>query len=190
MKISYLLIFFILGIQCLNLTAQNYEVNQITVGKEPISIINNGNSGVYIFCGGWDANYNKKYEPDQGDEYPTLWKISKSTDSATTNGHTYISEKVFTFDFDYFILPFRPAIVDNNGDKTMFLTNAGRLLEYSFNQNKIVEDTVSSLTPQAISFWNNRLFLSMRTYTGQDYALVFDPLQKNVTDTIKSYTIE
>lgn len=164
-----------------NIQAQLMSLkSDVKVGRMPVNIsFDQKNLSYIIFCGGYDANYNGV--KDDGDENPSLWKISLS-EVKSVNSFLY-AEKLQDFEFNYIIVPLRPLLVQGTSTKPSkyYLNYFGRVRSINLDDGSILDDTVANMNVNSISYANDSLLVfSMRYYSGVDTLLLFNTNTKKV----------
>ncbi len=166
------------------LSSSYHLYKEYEVGKYPIAIIYDEQSGYHIYCDRYDSNFNGIYEPELGETKSSWWLVSEPRGE-------YPAQLIKEFDWEFTTgfstgNALRPAIKDG----IIYFNTTTGVYPYRLSNAELIEDEIVPIGCNAVSIFENKMYLSVRhipvgEYVADtNYVIVYDMLNKNVTDTL------
>ncbi len=160
--------------------------SKIVVGKQPAMILPTETLfHLHVFCMGYDANFDGVYDTEAGDEKPSWWltnyNFPTKIEQPLFSGE---AQKLRDFDFSIGTFSVRPAAAE---DRIFFHQN-GRIISYKLEDGTVLNNNVvEGVSPAAMSYFEQKLFLSIRRQDENDIAAVYDLNAGEFIDTINAF---
>ena len=165
------------------LVAQPPFEEDIVVGKQPAMILEDASSGKFhIFCLGYDKNFDGNFDIEEGDVKPSWWSYNIIV-PLKSEIPMLLADKVRDFDYSVGNYIARPA----HNKKQIFFQQNGSIIAYDLADGSLIDTVAENIDPIAMSFFNEKLFISIRNQVEKDVVLVFDIKSKSYLDTIPAY---
>ncbi len=172
------LVFFLVNLFLINFahSAINYQpIASIEVGKSPVKIFKIDDSNdFFVVCLGQDADFDSEF--DQGEEFPSIWKVTFNPST-----QMYLTEKKIGLD-KFFKYPVRPAIDKSN--KIIYLPLTGVVQSYSLEDFQQIDSQVSNIDASGLDYVAGHLLISTNDSQGNGKLVVLNLASGQVLQTI------
>ncbi len=161
------------------------NINNYTVGTQPMYISIDDYGQIHVLCLGLDLNYNGAF--DDGDEAPSWW-VSDGLKFPLSNGAAFISgfQKVKDFAFVSLGFPVR-ACFDYDND-LMFVNENYQVASYRISTYELVDNAIANINASAISKDGDYLYLTVTPYSNEGMVIKYNYITKTPIDTITNLT--
>ncbi len=178
------IIFSLMLLPIILFSSSYHLYKEYEVGKYPISIIYDEQSGYHVYCDRYDSNFNGIYEPELGETKSSWWGISSPQ---SDNEAQLLKEFDWEFTTGFSTgCGLRPAIQDG----IIYFNTTTGVYPYRLSNAELIEDGIVPIGCNAVSIFENKMYLSVRhipdgEYVADtNYVIVYDMQNKVVTDTL------
>lgn len=177
-------IFSLLFLPIILFSSSYHLYKEFEVGKYPIAIIYDEQSGYHIYCDRYDSNFNGIFEPELGETKSSWWHISYPQ---SDNEAQLLKEFDWEFTTGFSTgCALRPAIQDG----IIYFNTTTGVYPYRLSNAELIENRIVPIGCNAVSIFENKMYLSVRhipegEYVADtNYVIVYDMQNKVVTDTL------
>lgn len=158
--------------------ASNYATINVKVGTQPLEVFYDSTTmKAHIFCDGLDSAWNGKKDYD--DENSSWWTIDMAN---SIKSEALTATKVKDFEFGSIGFTFRP-IWDLTARK-IYITHLGKVETYNIDTYEQIKDETFDFPAAAVACDENNIYFSMLDYSAPGKVLVYNKMQKKITDTL------
>ncbi len=159
--ITFIIAFLILSIPFVAESGGLWERTDVKVGKRPLCVLKDPevSNKYHVICGGYDADFDGEYEPEEGDYHATWYTYDLGSSEA---------DLFKTFEWEMQVSNTLRAIIH---DGALFMPVGKNFRAYDLETGDVVYDETGAADFIAITFGQDKSYRTIRKYAEDGYTL-------------------